>query len=172
MTSNFNIRDSLWDPSYLFHSSHSDLLFDIADSFNLGLSEPINQVPTRYADNSQDLNLVLDLIFLWFGSEEFNNHLIQSKWHFTSDYTSLIITISIIKEHIQTKKWMIVKDSDKEKNFVNKLIKSISLININNLLNIESLENVVLTLTYSMERIWEENSKIINITKHSESWWD
>ena len=41
MTGDFNIRDSLWDPNYLFYSSHSNLLFDIADSFNLGLSEPI-----------------------------------------------------------------------------------------------------------------------------------
>jgi len=42
MTDDFNIQDSLWDPGYSFHSSHSDLLFNIADSFNLGLSKPIN----------------------------------------------------------------------------------------------------------------------------------
>jgi len=42
ITGDFNIQDSLWDPDYPFHLSHSDLLFDITDSFNLGLSEPTN----------------------------------------------------------------------------------------------------------------------------------
>ena len=42
MTGNFNIRDNLWDSYYLHHSIHSDLLFDIADSFFLGLSIPTN----------------------------------------------------------------------------------------------------------------------------------
>ena len=46
MIGNFNIRDCLWDPNYQYYSIHSDLLFDIADSFFLGLSIPINQVPT------------------------------------------------------------------------------------------------------------------------------
>ena len=48
MTGDFNIRDSLWDPLYSFHSSISDDLFAIADSFNLFLSFPTEQVPTRY----------------------------------------------------------------------------------------------------------------------------
>ena len=99
ITSDFNIRDSLWDPSYLFHSSHSNLLFDIADSFNLGLSEPINQVPTRYSDNSQDLNSVLNLMFLQFSLKKLDNHSVQ----LTSDHALLTITILIIEEHIQTK---------------------------------------------------------------------
>jgi len=34
------------------HSSHSDLLFDITDSFNLGLSELTNQVLTKYSNNN------------------------------------------------------------------------------------------------------------------------
>ena len=70
-----------------------------------------------------------------------------------------MITIPIIKEHFQTKKWMIVKDRDKEKTFVNKIIKTISSINANNLLDVELLENIVLTLTHSMKRIWEEISR-------------
>ena len=37
MTGNFNIRDSLWDPSFSHHSSISDDLITIVDSFNLKL---------------------------------------------------------------------------------------------------------------------------------------
>jgi len=46
MAGNFNIRNSNWDPSYSFYSSHSDSLLEIADSFNLKLSILIQQVPT------------------------------------------------------------------------------------------------------------------------------
>ena len=35
ITGDFNIRDSLWDPSFLHHSSISDDLIILADSFNL-----------------------------------------------------------------------------------------------------------------------------------------
>ena len=38
MTGDFNIRDSLWDPLYPHHSTHSNYLFEITDSFNLGIS--------------------------------------------------------------------------------------------------------------------------------------
>ena len=46
MTGNFNIRDNNWDPLYLHYSTHVDILRKIADSFNLELSIPINQVST------------------------------------------------------------------------------------------------------------------------------
>jgi len=59
MTEDFNIHDSLWDSLYSFHSSISDNLFAIADSFNLFLSFPTEQVPTRFSDNANDLNSVL-----------------------------------------------------------------------------------------------------------------
>jgi len=87
-----------------------------------------------------------------------------------SDHIPLTVTIPIVEEYIQTKKQMIIKDSDEEKMLIKELIKSISSINTSDLLNIILLKNAVLTLACSMKRIWEENLKIINITKHSKSW--
>ena len=64
MTGDFNIRDSDWDSEYPFHSVHSDLLFDIVDSFNLSFSHPTYPIPTRYLDNGTNSNLVINLMFL------------------------------------------------------------------------------------------------------------
>ena len=111
-------------------------------------------------------------MFLQFGSEELDNHLILPKWYLSSDHTSFTITILIFEEYIQNKKRMIVKNSDEEKTFVNNLVKAIKLINISNLLNVKLLKNIVLSFARSIERIWEENLKMVNITKHSKSWWN
>jgi len=104
MTDNFNIRDSLWNPNFPHHSSHSDTLLEIADFFQIELSKPVVFLSTRFADNVQDLNLILDLIFLCSNSEEFDNHHIHPDWRLTSDHTSISVNISIIEEHIQIKK--------------------------------------------------------------------
>jgi len=64
ITGDFNIRDSLWDSNFPHYSSYSDTLLEIADSFQIELSKPVVFLPTRFADNAQDLNSVLDLVFL------------------------------------------------------------------------------------------------------------
>ena len=80
MSGNFNIRNNLWDSLYPHYLSHNNDLFIITDSFNLELFTPTNQVLTRYSNNCQDVNLVLDLIFLYFRSNELNNHIIYLLW--------------------------------------------------------------------------------------------
>ena len=93
MTGNFDIWDNHWDPLFPHHSSISNDLIIIADFFNLNLSTPTNQVPTRYLDNPNDTNSVINLMFLWSGSSELNNHMIHLEWRITSDHTSLTISI-------------------------------------------------------------------------------
>jgi len=41
MAGNSNIRDNDWNILYPFHLVHSDVLFEIADSFNLTLLIPV-----------------------------------------------------------------------------------------------------------------------------------
>ena len=74
MTGNFNIRDHLWDPTFPHHSTISNDLFIIANSFNLSLSTATNPCPTRYSDVSGEANSVLDLMFLRNGSPELDSH--------------------------------------------------------------------------------------------------
>ena len=72
MTGDFNNRDSFWDLNFPFYSVHNDMLFNIADSFSLALSKPIENFPTRFLDNNQNSNLVLHLVFTQSSSTEFN----------------------------------------------------------------------------------------------------
>ena len=77
MTGDFNIRDSIWDPNFLFYSCHNNSLFDIADSFSLNISKPIKNIPTRFSDNDNNTNSVLDLVFLYPSFPKFNCHIIH-----------------------------------------------------------------------------------------------
>ena len=64
MTRDFNIRDSLWDSSFPHHSSISNNLIIIVDSFNLTLSTSTNPSPTRFSDKAGEANSVINLMFL------------------------------------------------------------------------------------------------------------
>ena len=58
-----------WDPLYLFHSVYSNLLIDIANTFDLYFLYSTNFVSTRCS------NSVIDLMFLRPNSLEFDSHI-------------------------------------------------------------------------------------------------
>jgi len=103
MTGDFNIRDSLWDSNFPFYSIHSDMLFNVTDFFSLALSNLTENFPTRFLDNNQNSNLVLDLVFTWPLSMKFNHHYIYSDWRLMSDYAPITVDIHIDDKNIPTK---------------------------------------------------------------------
>ena len=100
MTGNFNIRDNNWNPLYPYDSMYADTLRKIANLFNLEMSIPINQIPTRYADNTSESNLVIELMFLQTNSEELDTHTILLDLSSSSDCASLMINIIIREKFI------------------------------------------------------------------------
>jgi len=133
---------------------------------------PTNQVLTRYSDNPNDINLVIDFIFLWSRSSELNHHMIHLELCLMSDHALLTISIPIVEEFVNSSKWFIIKNSKKEVVFIKDITDSLKELNISNLLDSNRLENTVKFFANSVEHVWERNSKSINITKHLKSWWN
>ena len=170
MSGDFNIRNNSQNPNFPYYFSYSNVLFEVADFLYLELSRSTRKVLTRYLDNHQDSNSVINLIFLRLESLEYNNHTIYPDWRLTLDHVPLTINISIFKEHIQTRKRMLVKNSNEEKFFIKELIEAIEGLNMENIQSKKILEQIVQLFASNTERIWYKHLKVINITKHSKDW--
>ena len=172
ITGDFNIRDSIWDSNFLFYSSHSDSFFDIADSFSWDISKPLKNVPTRFSDNDHNANSVLDLVFLYLSSPEFNHHCIHPNWRLSLDHALITVKVSICKERISHIWWLLAKGSDEENQFIKNIIQIIKNVNITIIQNAEILKEVVQSILSNIEESWWKNSKPIKITRHSKAWWN
>jgi len=84
-------------------------------SFDLKISLLVNQIPIWYANNLNNANSVIDLMFLWADLNKIDNHLILPESRSLSDYTSLTVDIYIDKEFIQEKRQIIIWNSKDEK---------------------------------------------------------
>ena len=153
MTGDFNIRDHFWDLNFPHHFQYKNILFEVADSFQLEISKPVKFHPTRYSNNSSIPNSVLDLVFLWPGYPEFNSHRIHPEWRLSLDYAPITIKIPIVKEYIQTKKCSLIKDSEEEVLFIKELIHSITNINTSQILYANNLEATVQRIAYNNENL-------------------
>ena len=143
LTGDFNIRDHFWDLNFPYYSYYRETLFEIVDSLQLEISESYEFFSTRYSNDPQISNLMLNLVFLHPGYSEFNNHHIYSNWRLLSDHTPITVNISITEEQVHTKKWSLIKDSEEESLFINELTHSITNINTAPLLCMDNLEAVM-----------------------------
>ena len=171
LTGDFNIRDSLWDSSFPFHSSISDDLIMIADSFDLSLSTPSNPGPTRFSDTIGESNSVIDLIFLRHGSVKLDNHSILPNCRLSSDHAPLIIDIPIIDEFIPTSKFAIPPNSEHKTNFIKDIISNFGKLDTSHIENIDNLESTVNQLRVIVDQMWANNTKKSRYSKHSKQWW-
>ena len=143
MIGDFNIRDSLWDPTFPFHSSISDDLIIIADSFDLALSSPTNPGPTRYSDMARESNSVIDLMFLYNRSSELDHHTILPESWLSSDHAPLFVNIPITEEIIQMSKLTLAPKSEQETTFIHDIILNFKHLDTSNIVDTEVLEWVV-----------------------------
>ena len=172
MTGDFNIRNSLWNPSFPHHSFISDDLFILADLFNLDLSTPTDPISPRYSNNLGKLNSVINLMFLCSRSSELNCHSIHLSWRLTSDHAPLTVTIPIKEEYIITSKLSLSKDSEEEEKFIKEVTWVFKSLNNTIIQDQESLENVIDLLAASIEQAWNANARRVKITKHFKIWWN
>jgi len=88
------------------------------------------------------------------------------------DHAPLTISITIIEEHIQTRKCTLVKNSKEEEEFIEELTKVIARLNTENISDKEMLEQTLQIFSNNTDRLWFKYSKVVNITKHSKVWWN
>ena len=103
----------------------------------------INLISTQYADNFQDLNSVLNLTFFWAESEESNNYIISPDFQSLLDHAPLLVSIILEKEFIHEKKQFVIRDSNKEKESVNKLRNRLGSMAMTNIISCKILEYVI-----------------------------
>ena len=167
MTGDFNIRNSDWDLNFQYHSIHTEDLMSIIDSLGLELATPINPGPTRFVDNQQDSNSVLNLVFMNPNNSGFNKHTLNPDICLPSDYVSLIIEVGIKEENIDYTFQAIKKDSKEEEAFIRDILKGIKNIDTSELKNQMDIQRCATALSTTFKDAWFIHSSTKRITKHS-----
>ena len=65
-----------------------------------------------------------------------------------------------------------MKNSEEEAFFIKDVSFIIKNLDVSNISDIDKLENVVNILASNTKHAWRKNFKLVNITRHSKSWWN
>ena len=157
--------------SFPFHSSISDNLVILADSFNLALSSPTNPCLARYSDTPGESNSVIDLMFLCFDSSKLDQHSILPESCLSLDHTSLTVTIPLSKEIVQTSKLILAPKSEQESGFIKDVISNFKGLDTTNIKDPNKLDRVIKQFGSIIGNVWSKNAKKSRLSKHSKQWW-
>ena len=144
-------------------------LLTIADSLGLKLSPPSNPGPIRFADNSHDSNLVLNLVFLVPDNPGFGQHTLLPDSRKPSNHIPLVIYVDINNKNIDSTIQSIKKDNEEKSNFINEIRLNVKLLDTQVITNRHATVDQ-LSLIY--EKAWNKHSKPRHITRHSKEWWN
>jgi len=97
-------------------------------------------------------------------SLEHDNYIIHPDWRLTSDHTFLTVDIFILDKNYNTRKQMIVKNSEEEEHFLNKLIIAIKNTDSDNIQSKEALKLVIQSFANHMNSLWYKHSKGVNMS--------
>ena len=81
-----------------------------------------------------------------------------------------MVNILIFEKYAQTRKQTIIKNSKEEMRFITK-IKSVKRLNPDHIKSKKDLKQLVQEFIHNTDKIWLKHSKMVNITRHSKSWW-
>ena len=96
---------------------------------------------------------------------EFDNYEISPDLQSPLDHAPLSVSIIVKEEFIQEKRWFIIRNSGKEKEFINKLRNRLGSMETTNITSCKTLESITHEFTIIVEDFWNKFSKQVNITK-------
>jgi len=99
-------------------------------------------------------------MFLRLDLSELDNHMIYLEWRLLSGYAPFTIKITIIEEYIQTKKHILVKNSEEDENFIAKLIKAFTRLNTEDIHSTETLEQVIQTFANDTDSVRVQDDRL------------
>ena len=127
----------------------------VTDSFNLKILSSIHQILTHYSDNSNNVNSVINFMFLRPNLIEMDNYSILPESQHSSNHIPLTVNIFTMEEFIQVKQHIIIRNSEEEeKKFISELTNAIGNINTSSISNKETLKAIVQKYTRLSEFIW------------------
>ncbi|KAF9555018.1 hypothetical protein CPC08DRAFT_766250 [Agrocybe pediades] len=169
---NFNIHSREWDPEVTHHRGDVINLLELAADLDLEWTQPSNPGPTFISHNLDLRPSVIDLVFHRIAESASDCTFRDPVRQGPSDHI-LIFTIVKLDDKIEpVTRRTIPRYSEAEQAMKTKLPQKVADIQASDLETREDIEQVAQALADAYAEAWLAHSKVSQITKHSQPWWN